>query len=348
MALTFQARELSAESLPPRLSFVIPVRNDAQRLVRCLQSVTASALGTPVEQIVADNGSTDGSADAARALGARALVAPDLNVAALRNRAAMGARGEVVAFVDADHELGPGWIAAALDLFDDPGIGAAGALYSAPRACTWVQRQYGVLRGRTMGRADVDWLGSGNLAVRRTVFEQVGGFDESLQTCEDVELCRRIRQAGWRIVADERLQSVHLGDPRTLRDLFLAERWRGRDNLRVSLRTVPRAIDLPSILIPLADVLALLTLFVGTLVATVAGTAALELAAASAAVILLLSGLRAARMAARWPLRRPMDWLRAWAVATVYDVGRACSLVWPARHRHIARKPLPAVSEPLT
>ena len=77
---------------------------------------------------------------------------------------------------------------------------------------------------------------SGNLAVKRTAFQAIGGFDAALEACEDVDFCQRLRRAGWRLVGDERLESVHLGDPPTLAALFRAERWRGRDNLRVSLR----------------------------------------------------------------------------------------------------------------
>src|SRR5205823_2418050 len=128
-----------------------------------------------------------------------------------------------------------------------------GALCLAPPTGTWVQRTYGALRGRTKGRADVLWLGSGNMAIRRDVFEQLGGFDAALETCEDVDLCQRARDAGWRVVADERLENVHLGDPSTLSKLFMSERWRGGDNLRVSFRSSLTIRSMPSIIVPIAD-----------------------------------------------------------------------------------------------
>ena len=86
----------------------------------------------------------------------------------------------------------------------------------------WVQQHYDGLRARTTGREDVTWLGSGNFAVKRADFERVGGFNASLTACEDVDLCNRLRLAGGRIVADPELRSVHFGDPRTLKALFLA------------------------------------------------------------------------------------------------------------------------------
>ena len=92
-----------------------------------------------------------------------------------------------------------------------------------------MQRAYDGFRRRSSGRREVDWLGSGNLAVSRSAFEAVHGFDVTLTTCEDVDLCRRLRERGYRIVSDSRLRSVHLGDPRSLKALFVSELWRGRE-----------------------------------------------------------------------------------------------------------------------
>ena len=105
---------------------------------------------------------------------------------------------------------------------------------------------------RAADRRDVEWLGAGNLAVRRTVFEHVGGFDERLEACEDVQLCHSVRRAGYRVVSEPGMDSVHHGDPRTLSDLFFGELWRGRDNLRVSLRGPWTLRTVPSALLPVA------------------------------------------------------------------------------------------------
>jgi GT2 family glycosyltransferase len=76
---------------------------------------------------------------------------------------------------------------------------------------------YDGFRARAAGVQQVDWLGSGSLAVWRDVFERVGGFDSRLETCEDVDFCQRLRRSGYGLWSDDRLRSVHLGDPRTIR-----------------------------------------------------------------------------------------------------------------------------------
>jgi len=254
-----------------------------------------------------------------------------LRVSELRNRAATEASGSLLAFVDADHEIGPRWIASALDTLSDPIVGAVGALYTAP-AVSWVQRSYGALRGRTIGRTDVAWLGSGNLVVRRETFEAVGGFDASLEACEDVDFCQRVRAAGWRLIGDERLYSLHLGDPSTLAALFRAERWRGRDNLRVTLRGTVTARDLPSVLIPLVQIAAGLVVLGAVAAVPFLGTRVLLVALLAAVALVLPSALRAARMAAVAGWRRPMEVAQAAIVALTYDVARACALLIRASH----------------
>src|SRR6266705_5797833 len=110
-----------------RLSFVIPVRDDARRLGRCLASIKRAieTARSPTEVIVVDNGSTDGSSDVARSAGASVIVATG-RVSELRNLGASRATGEMLAFVDADHEIGGDWVRQACDALSAPGVVAAG------------------------------------------------------------------------------------------------------------------------------------------------------------------------------------------------------------------------------
>src|SRR6185295_19962982 len=105
---------------------------------------------------------------------------------------------------DADHEIDPAWLASAIDAMQQAGVAAVGAPYDSPPNATWVQRAYDGLRTRSVQPCDVEWLGSGNLVVRRDVFAELGGFDTTLDTCEDVDFCRRVRERGYRLISDRR------------------------------------------------------------------------------------------------------------------------------------------------
>lgn len=320
------------------VSFVIPVRNDAQRLRRCLASIVANDYPRQlVEIIVVDNDSVDGSGRAARDCGAIVLRVSGDSVAELRNRGARAALGSIIAFADADHEIDPQWITAAVTVLSIPNVAAAGCAYLADPASNWVQQQYDGLRLRPNRREEVAWLGSGNLAVTRHAFDRVGGFNTALTACEDVDLCNRLRLAGHRLLADPALRSVHFGDPSTLKALFFGELWRGRDNLRVTFSGPRTFRHLRSALLPIADLLILMAGIVSILaghpwIALACLLAALLPATARAAVIIRRrwqGGGNSFGHASRGAVQ-------ALAVAVVFDLARALALL--ARGSHRARQ----------
>jgi GT2 family glycosyltransferase len=331
--------------MKPRVSFIIPVRNDALRLEACLTSIRRNrhAAGQ-IELVVVDNGSSDGSSQVASAFGAKVVSVEAGRVSELRNRGARHATSDVFAFVDADHEIAAGWVYAALDCLQMPTVGVVGALCHAPADGTWVQRVYGHLRGTVAGQRDVDWLGSGNMAVRREPFEALGGFDTSLDTCEDVDLCHRVRAQGFRVLSDARLKNTHFGDPRTLREVFSSERWRGRDNLRVSFRRPIAWAAVPSAIIPVCHIALLVAALAGLLTAPLIGRAGLLIAAAAIAGVFAATAPRVVCAAARAKRVRLRTLLQAIAVASAYDMGRALAVVSRAPHRALRSSGVAATS----
>ncbi|HYB95212.1 MAG TPA: glycosyltransferase [Vicinamibacterales bacterium] len=315
----------------PLVSFVIPVRNDVLRLQRCLASIARNDYPRRlVEIIVVDNESTDGSAVAARTHGAVIIRSTGDSVAAHRNRGARAALGSIIAFADSDHEIDRNWIASAVDVLSASDVAATGAPYLTQPSPNWVQQQYDGLRSRPLRREEVSWLGSGNFAVKRAAFERVGGFNESLTACEDVDLCNRLRQAGYRIVADPDLRSIHFGDPKTLKALFFGELWRGRDNLRVTFAGPRTFQHLRSALIPIVDLLSL-----------AAGVACLAMGYPWLGLTFLLlpmipAAIKAAFIVKRQLRRSVTAAAQALAVAVVFDVARALALL--ARGSHRARR----------
>ncbi len=257
----------------PLVSVIIPVRNDARRLAVCLRSL--AEVDYPAgrcEIVVVDNGSTDDSAEVARAAGAKVLVHPDLRVGALRNRGAEAAQGEILALVDSDHEVPPGWLKAGVtELVADVDLHMTGSPCLPPTQGTWVQRAWAFHRLRNKRRREVEWLGAGNLFIRKLDFDRIGGFDETLVAAEDVDLCVRLKEAGGNIVSDMRVANVHHGEPRTLLQFFRKELWRGSSGIRAFLAHGMPLHELPSLAFPLYHL--------AGLAAVVAATIALALGA---------------------------------------------------------------------
>jgi glycosyltransferase involved in cell wall biosynthesis len=311
------------------VTFIIPVRNDRVRLERCLRTIHENSHLARPDIIVVDNGSTDGSAEAAAAAGARVIVLAGPSVAELRNRAAAAATAELLAFVDADHEIAPGWLEAAVETLQDARVAAVGAPYHNPPDGTWVQRIYGGFRLHVPGRREVKWLASGNLVIRRAAFEGIGGFDAALESCEDVDLCYRLRATGARIVADPRMKSIHMGDPRTIRAVFASELWRGRDNFRVSFRVSESMRDLISVMVPLVH-LSLAVAFIAGLALVVSG--GWRVVFVPLFIAAGLSAVRALILIRRLHEPRFKTALQAFAVVGAYDAGRALGLLARATH----------------
>lgn len=310
----------------PFVSFVIPVRNDAARLRRCLASIHANHEAVPIEIVVVDNGSDDGSAEVAREAGASVVPLPHARVSEARNVGAARANAATIAFVDADHVLDSGWLRALRHVLEDRSIAGVGAPYSSPEDANWVQRAYAGFRPKLTRREPTDWLGSGNLVLRKDAFQAVSGFDVTLESCEDVDLCNRLVASGHRLLADPQLRSIHLGDPKTLRALFFGELWRGRDNIRVTLRGRLSAGALPSVVIPVVD----LASFVAVLASPWWGW---KVGVGAAAVFLAMASLRALRMSARLQDRSIGQFVQNAVVALVYDAARALALVFRATHK---------------
>jgi len=217
-----------------RISVIVPFYNRGDQLRECLTAIAAS-VGPDAELIAADDGSTDDAPAVAQALGAR-LVRLDLNrgPAAARNAGAAVARGDILLFVDQDVVVAPGVIDRVVRRLNDrPEVAAVfGSYDAAPRAPGIVSQFRNLLHHYTHQHGDLEastfWAGCG--AVRRAVFQSVGGFDPGSRV-EDIELGYRLRRQGHRILLDPDLQVTHL------------KAWTLRSMIRtdVTLRALPWA-----------------------------------------------------------------------------------------------------------
>src|ERR1700733_12045350 len=113
----------------PRISVIVPVRNDPHRLSRCLGALIASQFAD-FEVIVADDASTDDTPRVAESMGMTLVRLPRRSgAAAARNAAAELARGEILMFIDADVCVHPDTLAVAAASFDDPSVDAVFGSY---------------------------------------------------------------------------------------------------------------------------------------------------------------------------------------------------------------------------
>ncbi|MFN0181752.1 MAG: glycosyltransferase [Gemmatimonadales bacterium] len=190
----------------PRFSMVIPAWNEAAYLPRLLRSVHDARHRYPggpdqIEVIVADNGSTDPTAEVARAAGCRVVEVAPRVIAAVRNGGARAARGEVLVFIDADSRIHPDTFAAI-----DRAL-ATGRVVAGATGVTLDRWSLGIaVTFATV--VPVVWLtgmDTGAVFIRRADFEALGGYRERFRFAEDVDLLLRARALGRRRNPRERL-----------------------------------------------------------------------------------------------------------------------------------------------
>jgi len=183
----------------PSLSVVVPVLNAGDTIGDLLHALAHQA-GMPedTEVIVVDNGSTDGTRDIVRSAGVTLLEESRRGPSPARNRGSRAARGEVIAYTDADCVPTRRWLAALTHPFVDPAVvmTAGRTLSYQPR--TGAQRYIAASPMRTVetsiDRPQFPFAGGGNVAIRRRHLLEVGGWADDMATAEDVDLCFRLQQ----------------------------------------------------------------------------------------------------------------------------------------------------------
>ena len=181
----------------PRFSLVIPAYNEEHYLPRLLDTVDAARArfqggAQAIEVIVADNGSTDSTAAIARERGCRVVSVEIRNIAAVRNGGATAARGEILAFVDADMRIHPETFNA-IDAAIESGQYVAGATgvwlerWSLGLLCTWMV---------IVPIAIVMKMDTGVVFCRRIDFETIGGYQHRHRFAEDVQFLVDLRKLG--------------------------------------------------------------------------------------------------------------------------------------------------------
>jgi glycosyltransferase involved in cell wall biosynthesis len=207
--------------VPPRVSIVVPARDEAAHITACIRSIQAQDVDGDIEIIVVDGCSSDATAELARAAGAKVVENLERITPTALNRGLDAAEGEILIRFDAHSEMAPGYIAACLQALDEEEAVNVGGWCDVRGAGPWgravgaaLASRFGVGNPRLWrpprageGRRDVDSVPFGCFPT--AVLRDVGGWRADLVRNQDFELNYRLRLTGGRVVFDPAIRFVY-------------------------------------------------------------------------------------------------------------------------------------------
>lgn len=222
------------------ISFIIPVLNGEMYIRDCLDYILNEKTDTD-EVMVVDNGSSDGTISIVESFaGVTLLQNLGKTISAQRNFAAAKATGDAYAFIDCDCLVCPGWRKAVVETLADNDVSAVGSHYDLSLHPTWVEKAW-VARRHTEP-VKRKYIPAGNLVIRASVYDDIGGFDETLYTDEDTDICRRIIANGGLLLDHPGARVMHEGNAKTVSVFAAKERWHATSMIASAKK---QALDMP-------------------------------------------------------------------------------------------------------
>jgi cellulose synthase/poly-beta-1,6-N-acetylglucosamine synthase-like glycosyltransferase len=206
---------LHMDLLLPTVSVIIPVYNGEQDLPGLLECLLQQSYPSDrVEYLLVDNASCDRSAELiqsavvqaqTQAISLKYLKEADIQSSyAARNTGIRAATGEILAFTDADCYPTPTWLETLMQGFSDPKVGLVVGEIIAKPGHSWLERyaeRKSILSQKaTLANAFCPYGQTANIAVRASIFRQIGLFRPHMTTGGDADMCWRIqREGGWQL-----------------------------------------------------------------------------------------------------------------------------------------------------
>ena len=194
----------------PFVSVIIPVRDQPDNLIECLKALEKVCYpGDRLEIIVVDDGSKKDVSQIVTSSNVKIIRnEASQGAAACRNTGAENAKGDILAFLDADCVAGEGWLEEPVPFFLHAGVGAAGGYIDGYDIKTPLEKYEKVFSSLNMGKQLIIegktesgfYVPTANLLVSREAFKAAEGFKEGMEVGEDVDFCWRLRDRGYTLI----------------------------------------------------------------------------------------------------------------------------------------------------
>ncbi|MFA5106334.1 MAG: glycosyltransferase [Candidatus Micrarchaeia archaeon] len=196
------------EGARPYASIVMPTYMEEKYLGPTLESIFSQKVDFTFEVIVSDASSTDKTGEITRKYGARLVLGPKTNIADGRRIGAQASKGEILIFATGDNIYTPGWLANLVAPFKDAGVAAVVGkiMLQDSSAAEKAFANLVLWPGAKLFSKIGSYYAHGEaLAIRRSVYDDVGGINIALVTSDDTELVMRASRKGRIFYADKSL-----------------------------------------------------------------------------------------------------------------------------------------------
>lgn len=230
-------------------SFVVVAKNEEQNIADCIESLIC--LSCDKEVFLIDNGSSDKTVDIAKKFDINVFVDEIASVSKMRNIGASLSNNEIICFVDADVIISQDWLDKMVCHLKEEDVGCACA---PERWCgdrpTWIEKTWLNAKGLAdISVREVEWCQSGAFAIKRSVFNEVGGFNEGMIAGEDADLGYRVSRR-YKIIKDGSVFFLHKRTPKTLKQFFWQQVWHGKSSLLGVYNHGLNRREIPSVFLP--------------------------------------------------------------------------------------------------
>lgn len=199
----------------PSVSIIIPVFNGMNTLPQCLNSIRKQDYPGPLEVIIVDDGSTDGSGEYAEEQEFKVIQQKNQGPAKARNEGARAATGDFLVFIDVDCLPDTHFTTELIrPLIGTKIVGSQGVFYSDQRnlVARFLQHEISERFKKQQKAQFIDWVATYGACYRKSIFLENGGFNEiySKPSSEDVEFSIRLGKKGYKMIFAPKATCLHL------------------------------------------------------------------------------------------------------------------------------------------
>lgn len=214
------------------VSFIIPAKDEEKSIPITIESIISNSKKFDYEIIVVNHNSTDATKNVAESKGARVYDKIGGTIGSARNYGVQHALFDILIFIDADVSLTADWqreIHNVLDKVRSNYLYLTGSHCIPPKDGSYLEKYWFANFSQEVNTAH---LGTGHMIMAKSLFEELGGFDEALKTGEDYDICQRAISIGSTLENNPNLVVIHRDYPKNIADFFRRERWHGKGDVQ--------------------------------------------------------------------------------------------------------------------